>query len=82
MDTQYVKKLTGDTDRQIDYLIKRVSALKRSKTQGKAREYSSFEVNMFEFAAFMKRKGHTTFEVIKTLNLVSGFLADFNRVAK
>jgi len=80
MDTNELKKQTGFNDDQISYLIKKVDVLKRGKAQGKAREYSSFDVKLFEFAAFMTKRGYTKYKVIRTLNLVSEFLAELGKV--
>lgn len=57
MDTKQVKELTGLTDDQISYLIKKVDALKRDKTQGKAREYSFHDLVYFKLASVMRTDG-------------------------
>ena len=57
MDTKQVKELTGLTDDQISYLIKKVDALKRDKTQGTAREYSFHDLVYFKLASVMRTDG-------------------------
>ena len=54
MNTAKVKEITGLTDDQISYLIKKVDALKREKTQGKAREYSFRDVVFLKLASLMR----------------------------
>ena len=57
MDTKQVKELTGLTDNQITYLIKKVDALKREKSQGKAREYTFRELVYLKLASLMRSDG-------------------------
>lgn len=57
MDTKQVKELTGLTDDQISYLIKKVDALKREKAQGKARDFSFRDLVYFKLASVMRTDG-------------------------
>lgn len=57
MNTAKVKEITGLTDDQITYLIKKVDALKREKMQGKARDYSFREVVFLKLASVMRSDG-------------------------
>lgn len=58
MDTKQVKELTGLTDNQITYLINKIDALKREKTQGKARDYSFRDLVYLKLASMMRSDGH------------------------
>ena len=72
MDTKQVKELTGLTDNQITYLIKKVDALKREKTQGKAREYTFRELVYLKLASLMRSDGlrlPVINEAIESLNV-------------
>lgn len=57
MNTKQVKELTGLTDDQINYLIEKVDALKREKSQGKAREYSFRDLVYLKLASVMRSDG-------------------------
>jgi len=57
MDTKQVKELTGLTDNQITYLINKVDALNREKTQGKARDFSFRDLVYFKLASVMRSDG-------------------------
>lgn len=57
MDTKRVKELTGLTDNQITYLINNVDALKREKSQGKARDYSFRDLVYLKLASVMRSDG-------------------------
>jgi len=71
MDTKRVKELTGLTDDQISYLIKKVDVLKREKAQGKAREYSFGEFNLFKTIANLRANGVSIRDINKLLNVVT-----------
>lgn len=57
MNTKQVKELTGLTDDQINYLIKKVEVLNRKKSQGKAREYSFRDLVYLKLASVMRSDG-------------------------
>ncbi len=70
MDTKQVKELTGLTDDQISYLIKKVDALKREKTQGKAREYSFHDLVYFKLASVMRTDGLSLPAINKVISVL------------
>lgn len=70
MDTKQVKELTGLTDNQISYLIKKVDLLKREKTQGKAREYSFRDLVYLKLASIMRSDGLSLPEIDKAIKLL------------
>jgi len=70
MNTTKVKEITGLTDDQISYLIKKVDALKREKTQGKARDYSFRDVVFLKLASLMRADGLPISEIDQaTINI-------------
>ena len=70
MDTKQVKELTGLTDNQISYLIKKVDLLKREKTQGKAREYTFRDLVYLKLASIMRSDGLSLPEIDKAIKLL------------
>ena len=71
MNTHDLKKITGFTDRQIDYLIRVIDVLKREKIQGKAREYSGHELALFTTIAKLKAEGVSIGDINKLLNVIN-----------
>lgn len=74
MDTKQVKELTGLTDNQITYLIKKVDALKREKSQGKAREYTFRELVYLKLASLMRSDGIRLDEINEAIGTLDYFL--------
>lgn len=70
MNTGKVKELTSLTDDQINYLIKKVDALKREKNQGKARDYSFRDLVYLDLAAVMRHDGYRLDEINQAINLL------------
>jgi len=73
MDTKQVKELTGLTDNQITYLIKKVDALKREKSQGKAREYTFRELVYLKLASLMRSDGLGLDEINQAVGTLNYF---------
>lgn len=71
MNTHDVKKLTGFTDRQLDYLLKVIDVLQRGKTQGKAREYSGGDAALLKTIANLRESGVSIRDINKLLNMIS-----------
>lgn len=71
MNTHDVKKLTGYTDRQIDYLLKTIDVLKREKAQGKTREYSYGDLALFATIAELKKEGVSIRDINELLNVIN-----------
>ena len=57
MDAKQVKEITGLTYGQLNYLIDQVDALKREKTQGKARDFSFRDLVLLKLASLMRSDG-------------------------
>lgn len=70
MNTGKVKELTSLTDDQINYLIKKVDALKREKNQGKARDYSFRDLVYLKLAAVMRADGIRLDEINQAIQVV------------
>lgn len=71
MNTHDLKKLTGFTNRQLDYLIQVIDVLKRVKAQGKAREYSGGEAALFKTIANLRKRGIPIRDINKLLNVIN-----------
>lgn len=71
MDTNDVKKLTGLTGRQLEYMLNTVESLKREKTQGKAREYSFRDLVFLKIAAVMRADGIRLSEINQAMNEIA-----------
>lgn len=63
MDAKQVKELTGLTYGQLNYLIDQVDALKRDKTQGKARDFSFRDLALLKLASLMRSDGIGTRDI-------------------
>lgn len=70
MNTNDVKKVTGYTDRQLDYLLNQIDVLKREKAQGKAREYSHRDIVFLKLATSMRKSGVMLRDINKVFNLL------------
>jgi len=57
MNAEKVIELTGLTYGQLNYLIEKVDALKREKTQGKARDFSFRDLVYLKLASLMRSDG-------------------------
>jgi len=71
MNTAKVKEVTGFTDAQVDYLIKKIDVLQREKAQGKAREYSFRDLVIFKVAAVMRDDGIRLSEINEAMNEIA-----------
>lgn len=63
MDAKQVKELTGLTYGQLNYLIDQVDALKRDKTQGKARDFTFRDLALLKLASLMRSDGINTRDI-------------------
>lgn len=63
MDAKQVKELTGLTYGQLNYLVDQVDALKREKTQGKARDFTFRDLALLKLASLMRSDGISTRDI-------------------
>ena len=82
MNTAKVKEITGLTDDQITYLIKKVDALKREKMQGKARDYSFREVVFLKLASLMRSDGLRLGVINEAIGLIDQYWTNTENPAK
>lgn len=71
MDAAKVKELTGLTYGQLNYLIMQVQALKREKTQGKARDFTYRDLVLLKLASLMRSDGIRLDEINQAIGLVN-----------
>lgn len=70
MDAKQVIELTGLTYGQLNYLITRVDALTRDKTQGKARDFSFQDLVYLKLAAVMRADGIRLDEINQAIKVL------------
>jgi hypothetical protein len=73
MDADKVLELTGLTYGQLNYLVKRVDALNRDKTQGKARKFTLRQAVYLKVASMMRADGIRISEVNQALSVLDEF---------
>jgi len=70
MDSKQIVEITGLTYGQLNYLIDQVDALKRDKTQGKARDFTFRELVYLKLAAVMRADGIRLDEINQAIQVV------------
>jgi len=71
MDAKQVKELTGLTYGQLNYLVDQVDALKREKTQGKARDFTFRDLVYLKVASLMRADGMSLPVINKGITLLN-----------
>jgi len=71
MDAKQVKEITGLTYGQLNYLIDQVDALKREKTQGKARDFSFRDLVLLKLASVMRTDGLSLPAINEVMNVLN-----------
>ena len=80
MDAKQVKEITGLTYGQLNYLIDQVDALKRDKTQGKARDFSFRDLVLLKLASVMRADGLRLDEINDAFNGLNRMCIDIEKV--
>ncbi len=70
MDSKTVIERTGLTYGQLNYLLKRVDALNRDKTQGKARKFGPRDLVFLKLASVLREHGYGLDKINEAVTLV------------